>query len=260
MESNMQHATTHPSRSINRKVSTFLLLALGMGILLSGCSPKPLFLKPEYNKKTSFTTVAVLPIQDSMMITDNSKVIKDLSKRLASKLMDRDYDVLPTESVVNILKEKGITENEINNIQSQKLCEMLQVDGVLKSTLSKHKSVFMIRHELDMGIQLFNAAGDSIWIHRAKGNELTVLNNVGFIVAGIFGASSAKTTKVTGSGWGTSVEEEGVSTGTAIGIGVGVGLVVGLIYEGVRNYDSETLGKYFSTLPTGQGKGNLIKR
>jgi hypothetical protein len=253
---NISHRITMQNgiRLIITKAFVVVLTLIIFGILLSGCTPKPIFLRPDYNDRTSFKTVAVMPVVDSLAGTGSQVICHSLSKKLEDKLKDRNYDVLSADNVVSMLTANGVAENDIATLSPQNICRMLGVDGILTSSLTKYTNAFMIHHQLDMGLRLWNSKGDSIWIHRASGNEITAVNNVGYIVSGIIGAKSAQTS--TGSGVGKSSGE--ISDGAAIGIGVGVGLLAGMLVEAFRNFDNETLSGYFKTLPDGQGRGDVM--
>ena len=198
----------------------FLIFIISVAMLATGCSPTPVFLKPDYTKKNSFKTIAVMPVQDNRIAPErDSPTIEKINHKLADAIMDRNYDVLPAERTLSILKGKGLLKNKIDSLSAKDICDVLSVDGIMKSSLVDYDKTFLIHHKLEMWLQLYNAKGESIWIHHIESSEYPF-----FVLC----------------------------------CGILPGLIAEAITYG--SYEGDQLSRYLGSLPKGQGNGEKIVR
>jgi hypothetical protein len=207
-------------RTLYVKTFYVLIVLIAFGLLGTGCSPRPVFLKPDY-KNNPISRIAVMPVVDARTnIKDPEKANKELEKiqdKLSNKLMDRDYDVMKPVNSSLILNENGIKENEIpSNIP--KICNLLKVDGVLLSTLKEYNFTFMINSKIDMDLGLYKSDNDTLWIHQMKVNKIKWL---ACILTGV---------------------------------------CIGFVDELIADFPSDQFTAYFGSLPKGAGDGKEIQK
>ncbi len=232
----------------NNSTVTYLFFALGIFLLIFGCTPAPLFIKPDFGQK-QIKSIAVIPVTDNREsnkdTTHTNKSLVGIEKIITEELLDKEYDVLTPVSVHNVFNNQSISEKEVGAMSSSDLCTLLKVDGILFSSLYYHNDVFFIDHSLKMNFKLYDSAGDSLWINNLEENNKPILYALGFGI---------------GAGLGSSGSGGGESKGTLVVAGI-VGAFIGVaIADGIVDEQAGFIEKCLYSLPDGKGSGKEIKR
>jgi hypothetical protein len=222
--------------SINIYLFTFFICS----IIMTGCTPAPLFIKQDFEQK-QIRTIAIMPVTDKRNTTGDTaqshESLSNIEELLSKKIMDKNYDVLSPGSVKNIIKEKAI-----ENMSQENLCSILKVDGILYSELFDYTDVFYINHSIKMGFKIYDAKGDSLWINNLDESNRPFLEAIGASVGWAIGisldnkiSSKDKTPKIL--------------------IGAASAVVGYAIIDGILNEISMSIGRGLKSLPDGKGKG-----
>lgn len=218
-------------------IRSYLLTFFICSIIMIGCAPAPTFIKPDFEQK-QIKSIAIMPVIDKRNIIEDTiqshENISEIEELLSKNIVGKNYDVLSPGTVRNIIKEKAI-----ENLSSENLCSVLNVDGVLFSELFDYNDVFFINHSIKMRFRMFDAKGDSLWI-----NDVDEIDRP-FLSA--FGASL---------GWaiGVSVDNK-ISSSDKLPIilaGVAAAELVYVIVDGVSNETSQSIDGVFKSLPDGK--------
>ena len=227
-------------KSFFHSISIYLLTFFICSIIVTGCSPAPLFMRPDFEQK-QIRTIAIMPVIDKRNIAEDKvqspKSISNIEELLSKKIMDKSYDVLSPGSVKNILKEKAI-----ENMSPENLCSILKVDGILYSELFDYTDIYYINHSIKMGFKIYDAKGDSLWINNLDESNRPFLEAIGASVGWAIGisldskiSSKDKTPKIL--------------------IGAASAIVGYAILDGILNEISMSIGKGLKSLPDGKGRG-----
>ena len=224
-------------------ISIYLFTFFICSIIITGCSPAPTFMRPDFEQK-QIRTIAIMPITDKRnTIGDTAQSRESLSnieELLSKKIMDKNYDVITPVSVKNIIKEKAI-----ENISPENLCSTLKVDGILYSELFDYTNIYYINHSIKMGFKIYDAKGDSLWINNLDESNRPFLEAIGASVGWAIGisldnkiSSKDKTPKFL--------------------IGAASAVIGYAIIDGILNEISMSIGKGLKSLPDGKGRGISI--
>src|ERR1035437_2708469 len=227
-------------KSFFHSISIYLLTFFICSIIVTGCSPAPLFMRPDFEQK-QIRTIAIMPVIDKRNKAEDKvqspKSISNIEELLSKKIMDKSYDVLSPGSVKNILKEKAI-----ENMSPENLCSILKVDGILYSELFDYTDIYYINHSIKMGFKIYDAKGDSLWINNLDESNRPFLEAIGASLGWAIGisldskiSSKDKTPKIL--------------------IGAASAIVGYAILDGILNEISMSIGKGLKSLPDGKGRG-----
>jgi hypothetical protein len=207
---------------------------------MAGCSPAPIFMRPDFEQK-QIRTIAIMPVIDRRIKAEDKVQSQDnllnIEKLLSEKIMDKNYDIISPGSVKNIIKKKA---NENNS--PEELCLMLKVDGILYSELFDYTDIFYINHSIKMGFKIYDAKGDSLWINNLDESNRPFLEAIGASVGWAIGisldnkiSSKDKTPKIL--------------------IGAASAVVGYAIVDGILNEISMSISRGLKSLPDGKGSG-----
>jgi len=203
-----------------------------------GCAPGPVFLKSDYEQK-HIKSIAIMPVLDKRnnieITVQSDKSLSNIEELLSKKIIDKHYDVLSSAAVENVLKEKAI-----QNMSPDKLCSILNVDGILFSELYDYSNVFFINHSIKMHFKIYDAQGDSLWINDLDDIDRPFLSAIGASL-----------------GWaiGVAIDNKISSKNKAPTIlaGVAAAELVYLIVDGLSNETAQSIDKVFHSLPDVEG-------
>ena len=221
-------------------ISIYLFIFFIGSIIMTGCTPAPLFIRQDYAQK-QIRTIAIMPVIDKRIIAENKvqtqESLLNIEKILSEKIMDKNYDIISPGSVKNIMKEKA---NE--NKSTEELCSILKVDGILYSELFDYTDIFYINHSIKMGFKIYDAKGDSLWINNLDETNRPFLEAIGASIGWAIGisldnkiSSKDKTPKIL--------------------IGAASAIVGYAIIDGILNEISMSIGKGLKSIPDGKGRG-----
>jgi hypothetical protein len=199
-----------------------------------GCAPAPIFIKPDFEQK-QIKSIAIMPVIDKRdTIEDTVRSHESLShieELISQNFLDKNYDVVPPDSVQSTIKEK-----EIQNLSPENLCSILKVDGILFSELFDYSDVFFINHSIKMGFKIFDAKGDSLWINDLDDSDKPFLSAIGASL-----------------GWAIGVAIDNKISSNhkfpTILAGVAAAEVVYVVVDGLRDETSQSIDGVFKSLP-----------
>jgi|ERR1035437_2069514 hypothetical protein len=221
-------------------ISIYLFIFFIGSIIMTGCTPAPLFIRQDYAQK-QIRTIAIMPVTDKRNTTgdtaQSNESLSNIEKILSERITDKNYDIISPGSVKNILKEKVI-----QNMSPENLCSLLKVDGILYSELFDYTDIFYINHSIKMGFKIYDAKGDSLWINNLDESNRPFLEAIGASIGWVLAisldnkiSSKDKTPKIL--------------------IGAASAVVGYAIIDGILNEISMSIGKGLKTLPDGKGRG-----
>lgn len=227
-------------KSFFHSISIYLFIFFICSIIMAGCSPAPIFMRPDFEQK-QIRTIAIMPVIDRRIKAEDKVQSQDnllnIEKLLSEKIMDKNYDIISPGSVKNIIKKKA---NENNS--PEELCLMLKVDGILYSELFDYTDIFYINHSIKMGFKIYDAKGDSLWINNLDESNRPFLEAIGASVGWAIGisldnkiSSKDKTPKIL--------------------IGAASAVVGYAIVDGILNEISMSISRGLKSLPDGKGSG-----
>ena len=214
------------------------LFTIFISTILMGCAAAPTFIKSDYDQK-QIKSIAIMPVIDKRNIDEDivqsRESLSNIEELLSKKIMDKNYDVLSPGSVKDIIKEKSI-----ENMSPENLCSLLKVDGILYSELFDYTDHFFIHHSIKMGLKIFDAKGDSLWINDLDDSDRPFLSAIG-----------------TSLGWaiGVAVDNKISSKNKlpTILAGVAAAELVYVIVDGVSDETSQSIDKVLKSLPERKG-------
>jgi hypothetical protein len=224
-------------------IRTYLIIFFICSIIMTGCSPAPTFMRPDFEKK-QIRTIAIMPVTDKRDSPDNKAQSNDnllnIEELLSKKIIDKNYDIISPELVKNIIKEKTI-----ENMSPKNLCSTLNVDGILYSELFDYTDIFYINHSIKIDFKIYDAKGDSLWINNLDASNRPFLEAIGASIGWAIGisldnkiSSKDKTPKIL--------------------IGAASALVGYTIIDGILNEISMSIDRGLKTLPEGNGSGKKL--
>lgn len=222
------------------KTSTkiYLLIFFIFSLIMIGCSSAPTFIKSDYDQK-HIKSIAIMPVIDKRNVVEDSvqsqKSLSNIEGLISRKIMDKNYDVLPVDSVINI-----ISKNRVENMSPDNLCSILNVDGILFSELYNYSDVFFINHSINMNFKIYDAKGDSLWINNLDDVDRPFLSAIGASLGWAIGV--AVHNKVSA--------KNKVPTILA---GVAAAELVYIVVDGVSDETSQSIDKVFKSLPDAKG-------
>ena len=223
--------------------SIYLFIFFIGSIIITGCSPAPLFIKQDFEQK-QIRTIAIMPVTDKRNTIGDTvqshESLSNIEKILSERIMDKNYDIISPGSVKNIIKEKA---NE--NKSPEELCTILKVDGILYSELFDYTDLFYINHSIKMGFKIYDAKGDSLWVNNLDESNRPFLSAIGASVGWVIAisldnkiSSQDKTPKIL--------------------IGAASAIVGYAIIDAILNEISISIGKGLKSIPDGKGRGKGI--
>ena len=224
-------------------ISIYLFIFFIGSIIMTGCTPAPLFIRQDYDQK-QIRTIAIMPVTDKRNTTGDTaqshESLSNIEKILSERIIDKNYDIISPGSVKNTIKEKA---NE--NKSPEELCSILKVDGILYSELFDYTDIFYINHSIKMGFKIYDAKGDSLWINNLDESNRPFLQAIGASVGWVLAisldnkiSSKDKTPKIL--------------------IGAASAVVGYAIIDGILNEISLSIGRGLKTLPDGKVRGKGI--
>ena len=221
-------------------ISIYLFIFFIGSIIMTGCTPAPLFIRQDFEQK-QIRTIAIMPVTDKRNTTgdtaQSNESLSNIEKILSERIRDKNYDIISPGSVKNILKEKAI-----ENMSPENLCSILKVDGILYSELFDYTDIYYINHSIKMGFKIYDAKGDSLWINNLDESNRPFLEAIGASIGWVLAisldnkiSSKDKTPKIL--------------------IGAASAVVGYAIIDGILNEISMSIGKGLKTLPDGKGRG-----
>lgn len=133
--------------------------------LLTGCVHQPIYLNPNYESNL-LKSVAVLPCKISKEIEFEIMQIEKidaLADKIAERMCDKDYDIVPPKTVKALLFDNGINVEDINTALIPTVCNLFQVDGVLINSLLFYENM-SISNEMNLQNWFYYSNSDSIWV------------------------------------------------------------------------------------------------
>ena len=199
-----------------------------------GCSSAPTFIRPDYDQK-QIKSIAIMPVTDERGINEDTiqaqKDLINIEQILSEQIKDKNYNVLSSASVRNIVKE-----NANENMTPENLCSILKVDGILYSELYDYTDVFFVNHSIRMEFKVYDAQGDSLWINNLDDSDRPFLTAIGASLGWAIGVSIDK-------------KIESKNKVPIILAGVAAAEVVYVVVDALSNETSQSIDKVFKSLP-----------
>lgn len=215
-------------------IKRFLLFLTTFTTLMIGCAPTPTFIKSDFEQK-QVKLIAVMPVVDKRYIVEDTVDVKEslakIEELISNKILEKHYDVVSVNTVKNLLNGK-----EIQNLQPEYLCSVLNVDGILFSELYDYADDFYIDHSIKMHFSLYDAQGDSLWIYELDDSNKPFLSAIEVSLGWAIGV--AVTDKIS--------SENKLPTILA---GVAATELIYAVVDGVSDETSESIDRVFKSLP-----------